>query len=143
MRMEPYGLDAIVAFERLPFLKVGAFAGGQSSFDRAGFNDDGFTNDDFANDGNQFLGIDAAGDWIMLDLKGAGVVYRLWFTGFHDDAYIKVYVDGALVLNRCNLSTLFPFEGEHGRPPRPGRAPEGFPGLTTPFIDTQSGGSYW
>jgi hypothetical protein len=116
--MEPYGLDAIVGFERLPFLKVGVFAGGQSSFDRAGGNDD-------ANKVLGFLGIDAAGDKIMLDLTGAGTVYRIWFTGYDTTAYMKVYVDGTLTLHY--LKDLFAASG---------------PGFATRLVAEQSGGSY-
>jgi len=119
--MEPYGLDAIVAFERLPFLKWGAFAGGQSSFDRAGGNVDSHSRF------NPFLGKDVADDYIILDLKGAGVVYRIWFTGYETTAYLKVYINGTFV-QMCNLKALF--EGHS------------CPGFAPPLVDRQSGGSY-
>ena len=37
---EPYGLDAMAQFERLPYLKLDTMAAGQSSFDRTGGNAD-------------------------------------------------------------------------------------------------------
>ncbi len=121
MPMDPYGLDAIVAFERLPFLKSGAFAGGQSSFDRAGGNLDSHSKV------HPFLGTDAAGDYIILDVKGAGVVYRIWFTGYETTAYLKVYVNGSFV-RRCNLKELFE---DHS-----------CAGFAPPLVGRKSGGSY-
>jgi len=81
---EPYGLDAMTQFERLPFLKIDTMAGGQSSYDRSG------ANADF----NHFLYSDTTGN-VMLDLKGPGTVYRIWCTGFVQATdTVKVYFDG-------------------------------------------------
>lgn len=81
----PYGLDAMLQLDRLPYLKSGTVAGGQSSYDRSG------ANKDFSN----FLYTDSNGDQVLLDLAGPGTVYRMWFTGFVPwDARLKVYFDG-------------------------------------------------
>jgi hypothetical protein len=81
---EPYGLAAMVQFDRLPYFKLDTQAGGQSSYDRTGGNDDS----------GHYLYTDAFGDNVLLDLKGPGTVYRLWVTGFANDARIKFYFDG-------------------------------------------------
>jgi hypothetical protein len=81
---EPYGLNAMAEFERLPYLKLDTMAAGQSSFDRSGGNADA---------GN-FLYTDGTNK-VLLDLKGPGTVYRMWFTGFDPAVdYIQVYFDG-------------------------------------------------
>ncbi|HZT23459.1 MAG TPA: DUF2961 domain-containing protein, partial [Verrucomicrobiae bacterium] len=81
---EPYGLEAIVRFERLPFLKPDVLAGGQSSYDRTGGNAD-YSNFLYTNGTEK----------VLLDLAGPGTVYRLWFTGFNPATdYLKVYFDG-------------------------------------------------
>ena len=83
--VEPHGLEAMLQLDRLPYLKSDTLAGGQSSYDRTG------SNDDFSN----FLYADANGDQVLLDLRGPGTVYRMWFTGFVPwDAHLKVYFDG-------------------------------------------------
>jgi hypothetical protein len=105
--MEPYGLDAIVALNRLHYLKTGTFAGGQSSYDRSGGN----------NDFNQFLGTDARGDQILLDIPGPGTVYRLWFTGFAYEAEINFYFDSEPEPRNYKLRALF--SGEEPRFPSP------------------------
>lgn len=85
---EPYGLDAMQQFERLPYLKLDTVAGGASSYDRDGGNDDGFGN-------SNFLYTDEHNDKVMLDLKGSGTIYRMWFTGYdQENAYVKIYFDG-------------------------------------------------
>ncbi len=102
---EPYGLDAMAQFERLPYLKTDTMAVGQSSFDRSGGNADA---------GN-FLYIDGTNK-VLLDLQGPGTVYRLWFTGF-DPAVdnIQVYFDGEttprvnMLLNDLFSGTNAPF----------------------------------
>ncbi len=108
---EPYGLDGMSQFERLPYLKLDTMAGGQSSFDRTG------GNGDFSN----FL-YSQGGDKVLLDLTGPGTVYRIWFTGFNQATdYIKVYFDSEttprinmLLANKLagtNAPFLFPLCG--------------------------------
>ena len=102
---EPYGLNAMGQFERLPYLKLDTMAAGQSSFDRTGGNADA---------GN-FLYSDGTNK-VLLDLKGAGTVYRMWFTGFDPAVdYIQVYFDGEstprinMLLNDLFSGTNAPF----------------------------------
>lgn len=102
---EPYGLNAMAEFERLPYLKPDTMAGGQSSFDRTGGNADA---------GN-FLYTDGTNK-VLLDLKGPGTVYRMWFTGFDPTVdYIQVYFDGEtiprinMLLNDMFIGTNAPF----------------------------------
>jgi hypothetical protein len=102
---EPYGLDALLQFERLPFLKTNTQAGGQSSYDRTGGNADH----------DNFLYTDSFGDNVLLDLKGPGTLYRLWVTGFARDARIKFYFDDEatprvnLLMNDLFAGTQPPF----------------------------------
>src|SRR5579859_5349853 len=102
---EPYGLNAMAQFDRLPYLKLDTMAGGQSSFDRSGGNADA---------GN-FLYVDGTNK-VLLDLQGPGTVYRMWFTGFDPAVdYIQVYFDGEttprinLLLNDLFRGTNAPF----------------------------------
>jgi hypothetical protein len=102
---EPYGLDAMAQFERLPYLKLDTMAAGQSSFDRSGGNADA---------GN-FLYLDGTNK-VLLDLQGPGTVYRMWFTGFTPAVdYIQVYFDGEttprinMLLNDLFSGTNAPF----------------------------------
>ena len=80
---EPYGLYGMAEFERLPYLKLDAMAGGASSFDRTAHN----------GDFSQFLYTNGT-EKVLLDLKGPGTVDRIWFTGFNPERdWIKVYFD--------------------------------------------------
>lgn len=82
---EPYGLNAMLQLDRLPYLKLDTLAGGQSSYDRNGGN----------YDYNNYLYTDANGDRVLLDLQGPGVVNRIWFTGFiPEQGNLKIYFDG-------------------------------------------------
>ena len=84
---EPYGLAAMQQFERLPYLKLDTMAGQQSSYDRDGGNDDGFG-------ASNYLYMEGS-EKVMLDLKGPGCVYCIWFTGYDaSTAYLKVYFNG-------------------------------------------------
>ena len=59
---EPYGLDGMSQFDRLPYLKLDTIAGGQSSFDRKGGNGD-FSNFLYSQGTEKVLaGFDRAGD---------------------------------------------------------------------------------
>jgi len=95
---EPYGLEALQHFERLPYLKLDTLAGGQSSFDRNA------NNADFSN----FLYTNGT-EKVLLDLNGPGTVYRMWFTGFTASTdYLKVYFDGeATPRIKLRLQDLF------------------------------------
>ena len=85
---EPYGLEAMQQFERLPYLKTDTMSGQFSSYDRTGYNNDG------ANQSN-FLYTDSHGDKVMVDMEGPGCIYSIWLTGAdNDSSYLKVYFDG-------------------------------------------------
>jgi hypothetical protein len=119
---EPYGVAAILLFDRLPYLKLDVQAGGQSSYDRAGGN----------NDSDNYLYTDAFGDNVLLDLKGPGTVYRLWVTGFNTSTgTIKFYFDGEAT-PRVNMLLQDLFAGTH-------------PPFLTPLVgDTRvSGGGFY
>lgn len=92
-----YGLAAMTEFERLPFIKVRERSGHQSSFDRTG------GNNDFGN----VLYTQPHGERVLLDLKGPGCVYRMWFTGYNPSAAIRVYFDEAPPRMDLRFSELF------------------------------------
>lgn len=99
---EPYGLDAMAHFDRLPYLKLDTMAAGQSSFDRTGGN----------GDWGNYLYSDATGN-VMLDMKGPGTIYRFWTTGFdRQKNWIKFYFDGETT-PRIDLPLREFFSGKH------------------------------
>lgn len=118
--MEPYGFSAIAAFDRLPFLKIGTLAAGQSSYDRLGGN----------NDSDNYIVPDPPP--VLLDVTGPGTVYRLWFATaretdavFDDQAQITFEVDGRAY--SCILRELFAGTD---------------PSFPTPFVGIAHGGCY-
>jgi hypothetical protein len=94
---EPYGLDSIIAVDRLPFLKIDTIAGGTSSYERNGENKDGDNNWMYWDDQER----------VLCELKGPGVIYRMWFTGYEAfDCNFKIYFDGEAT-PRLNLGSVF------------------------------------
>ncbi len=79
----PEGDQALTAIDGLPLLQLDARSRHASSYDRTGGNMDW---------GNA-LGVDSAGDQILLDARGPGCLYRLWFTHFADTDEIHIYFD--------------------------------------------------
>ena len=79
----PEGDEALTAVDGLPLLDLDPRSRHASSYDRSGGNSDW---------GNG-VGVDAAGDQILLDARGPGCVYRIWFTGFADTDRIHMYFD--------------------------------------------------
>lgn len=77
---ELYRLDALPAFKRS--VKVGSV----SSYDRTGGNDDGFSGK------YSFIRKEGAG-LVIADLKGPGVIYRIW-TPTPSDDMVEFYFDG-------------------------------------------------
>jgi hypothetical protein len=77
---ELYRLDALPAFKRS--LAVGSV----SSYDRAGGNDDGFR-------GTYSYVRKEPGGLVIADLKGPGVIYRIWTPSPTDDT-VEFYFDG-------------------------------------------------
>jgi regulation of enolase protein 1 (concanavalin A-like superfamily) len=102
---EPYGLSSMEQFDRLPYLKVDTMAGQNSSYDRAGSNRDGWLE-------SNFLYTDANGEKVLLDVKGPGTVYRLWFAGDLnlDATNLKFYFDGETT-PRINMLLKDIFDG--------------------------------
>jgi hypothetical protein len=79
----PVGAEALSALDRLPLLTLDAMSRHASSYDRT------FNNVDYGN----ALGTDSVGDWVLMDARGPGCVYRIWFTGFSALTAIHVYFD--------------------------------------------------
>ncbi len=100
--------------DTLAFLDENAYSGGTSSYDRDGGNNDGFF-------GYNFIRREESGDYVMCDLKGEGVITRIWLTGSFDKAKntLKFYIDGETpvyslpftVLNdeKADDSSAFPY----------------------------------
>jgi hypothetical protein len=64
----------LMELSRYPILEPGVQAHYLSSYDRSGGNDDGF-------DGTySALHVDAKGEQVIVDVKGPGTLYNLWFT---------------------------------------------------------------
>ena len=78
-----FGATALTGIDALPFLLLDEQSRHASSYDRTG------NNHDFGN----AYGVDAAGNAIVLDARGPGCVYRVWFTGFAASDQIRVYFD--------------------------------------------------
>jgi hypothetical protein len=77
------GAGALTNFAGMPFLRSDEHARHASSYDRSG------GNMDFGN----AYGVDADGNWILLDARGPGCVYRMWFTGFAAKDVVNFYFD--------------------------------------------------
>jgi hypothetical protein len=82
---ETVGAAALTDVGGLPFLALDEHSRHASSYDRSG------GNVDFGN----AYGVDAAGNWILLDARGPGCIYRMWFTGFAGSDELKVFFDDA------------------------------------------------
>jgi hypothetical protein len=79
----PVGLDAM-PLDRLAELRQGARTYQASSHDRSGGNADA----------GHFLQV-IGDEKVLLDVKGAGCVYRIWMTGIDLGAMIRIYFDGS------------------------------------------------
>src|SRR5829696_1961994 len=77
---EVYRLDALAAYKR------SVAVGSVSSYDRTGGNDDGFS-------GKHSFVRREPGGLVIADLKGPGVVYRIWTPTPTDDT-VEFYFDG-------------------------------------------------
>ena len=108
-----YGIDEMDDLDSLAKINFDSYGGQFSTFDRTGGNNDGFYS-------KNFLYIDSHGDYVMCDLKGPGVINRIWFTGAfdRDDNYVKVYFDGETTPTiNCTFDDFF--EGYSGQFPEP------------------------
>lgn len=68
---EPIGLEALWRLDRLPSLRHSIKVASVSSYDRSGGNDDG------SSGRYSYVRKDREG-LVLADLKGPGVIYRLW-----------------------------------------------------------------
>jgi hypothetical protein len=81
------GAAMLTDFAGLPLLRPDEHARHASSYDRSG------GDVDFGN----AYGVDADKNWILLDTRGPGCVYRMWFTGFDGADVIEMYFDDETV----------------------------------------------
>ena len=97
---QPIGIDALARLDLLPRFKPSAAVGMVSSYDRTGGNDDGFSGK------HSFLRKDPEG-LVIAELKGPGVVYRIWTPTPTDDP-VELYFDGETTARlRLPLRDLF------------------------------------
>lgn len=119
---EPVGVPAVLAFDRLPYLRAGVRPGQVSSHDRSGGNDDGFngTYSCLYQDGDEY---------VILDLAGPGCIYRMWFTGdIAGMGEIRFYIDGATTPT-VSLPLTVLFAGTT-------------PPFLSPLVEARAGGYY-
>ncbi|NQV36273.1 MAG: DUF2961 domain-containing protein, partial [Phycisphaeraceae bacterium] len=104
------GIEELVRLDRLAEFHRSTFVGSVSSYDRTGGNDDGF--------GGKYSFVRKEGDDLVLaDLKGPGVIYRIW-TPTPTDDWMEFYFDGeAAPRIRVRFRELF--LGTHPAFPRP------------------------
>src|SRR5712691_6154484 len=82
----PIGIAEWSRLDLLPRLKQSTFTGSFSSYDRTGGNDDGFS--------GKYSFIRKEGDGMVIaDLKGPGVIYRIWTPTPTEDP-VEFYFDG-------------------------------------------------
>ncbi len=96
-RQPLYGASAMSAnMERLFQLDNETMAFSESSYDRRGLNVD-LPDPGLGNPYPTYLGIDRHGDKILLDVKGAGCVYRLFMSEMQrrTSCRLKIYFDGS------------------------------------------------
>lgn len=80
------GIDDLYRLDQLPQFKSSTYVGSVSSYDRTGGNDDGFSGT------YSFVRKDADG-LVLADLKGPGVIYRIWTPTPTDDV-MEFFFDG-------------------------------------------------
>lgn len=96
---EPYGLASLDQLERLPYIGTQTMSGMESTFNRAG----GY------HDSLGYL-YETATDRVYADLKGPGVITRIWGTNLAGDDHIKIYFDGE-TNPRINMTVTDFFSG--------------------------------
>jgi hypothetical protein len=104
------GLEELHRLDRLPAFKSAAKIGSVSSYDRTGGNDDGFS-------GNYSFVRKEADGLVLADLKGPGVIYRLWTPTPTDDV-LELLFDGE-TKPRVEVKFRDLFLGKHPAFPRP------------------------
>src|SRR5262245_52920970 len=80
------GASELHRLDLLPRLRESVYVGSVSSYDRTGGNDDGFSG------AYSFVRKDERG-LVLADLKGPGIVYRIWTPTPTDDP-LELYFDG-------------------------------------------------
>ncbi|HYG33408.1 MAG TPA: glycoside hydrolase family 172 protein [Clostridia bacterium] len=107
---ERIGIEELYRLDRLPAFKESVKLGAISSYDRTGGNDDGFSGK------YSFIRQDPEG-LVIADLKGPGVIYRLWTPTPTDDVMEFVF-DGE---SKPRIEVKFRelFLGQHPVFPRP------------------------
>ena len=106
----PVGIEELYRLDRLPAFKTSVQIGSVSSYDRTGGNDDGFSGK------YSFVRKDAAGV-VLADLKGPGVIYRVWTPTPTDDV-MEFLFDGETT-PRVSVKFRELFLGSHPAFPRP------------------------
>ena len=104
------GIEELYRLDRLPAFKTSVKVGSISSYDRTGGNDDGFSGK------YSFVRKDAEG-LVLADLKGPGVIYRVWTPTPSDDV-MEFLFDGELQ-PRVSVKFRDLFLGKHPAFPRP------------------------
>lgn len=104
------GIEELYRLDRLPAFKTSVKVGSISSYDRTGGNDDGFSGK------YSFVRKDAEG-LVLADLKGPGVIYRVWTPTPSDDV-MEFLFDGE-PQPRISVKFRDLFLGKHPAFPRP------------------------
>jgi hypothetical protein len=107
---EPLGLESLVRPDRLAEFRTSIQSGSISSYDRTGGNDDGFSGK------YSFVRKDPEG-LVLADLKGPGVIYRIWTPTPTDDV-LEFLFDGE-ASPRAEVRFRDLFLGKHPAFPRP------------------------
>jgi hypothetical protein len=105
-----HGLEDLYRLDRLPVLKDSVKVGSVSSYDRTGGNDDGFSGK------YSFVRKEPEG-LVIADLKGPGVIYRIW-TPTPTDDLVEFFFDGE-TQPRLEVKFRELFLGTHPCFPRP------------------------
>jgi hypothetical protein len=107
---EPIGIESLDRLDRLPEFRTSTKVGSVSSYDRTGGNDDGFSGK------YSFVRKDPEG-LVLADLKGPGVIYRIWTPTPSDDV-MEFFFDGE-TKPRVEVKFRDLFLGKHAAFPRP------------------------
>ena len=118
--LEPLGIEALSHLDRLPAFRSSVKIGSVSSYDRTGGNDDGFSGK------YSFVRKDADG-LVLADLKGPGIIYRLWTPTPTDDV-LEFLFDGEQK-PRVEVKFRDLFLGQH-------------PAFPSPLVGFGAGGYY-
>lgn len=114
------GIDDVIRLDRLPIFKNSARVASVSSYDRTGGNDDGFS-------GKYSFVRQEADTLVLADLKGPGVIWRIWTPTPTEDT-LEFLFDGEST-PRIALKYLDLFLGKH-------------PAFPSPFTGFGAGGYY-